>query len=60
MCKTNIQSNPQLTYRKFIKNIYNRNGLKGFYKGASLALLRSGLIHGGVFWGYETTKRLLD
>ena len=60
LCKTNIQSNKELTYRKFIKDIYNKKGLKGFYKGSSLALLRAGIIHGGVFWGYETTKKLID
>ena len=60
LCKTNIQSNKDLTYRKFIKDIYKKGGLKGFYKGSSLALLRAGIIHGGVFWGYETAKRLLD
>lgn len=43
-----------------IKNIYKTNGLFGFYKGFNLALLRALPLHGGVFWGYEFSKKMFN
>jgi hypothetical protein len=42
-----------------IKNIYGREGLRGFYRGFSLAIMRAIPLHGGVFLGYEYSKKML-
>lgn len=42
-----------------IKNIYKTEGVKGFYRGFSLAMLRAIPLHGGVFLGYEYSKKIL-
>lgn len=55
--KTVVQSSAD-SYRNVICNIWEKNGLKGFYKGSGLALLRCIPLHGGVFVGYEIMKNL--
>jgi solute carrier family 25 (mitochondrial carnitine/acylcarnitine transporter), member 20/29 len=56
--KTLVQ-NQNNTYSNIINNIYKLEGLKGFYKGFSLALLRCIPLHGGVFVGYNYIINLL-
>jgi solute carrier family 25 (mitochondrial carnitine/acylcarnitine transporter), member 20/29 len=43
-----------------VKEIYAKYGIRGFYRGYSMALLRSIPIHGGVFMGYEFSNALLN
>jgi hypothetical protein len=61
--KTIIQSDNSDKSDKSIKNvifdIYNTGGLKSFYKGFSLACMRCIPLHGGVFLGYEMSKKYL-
>jgi solute carrier family 25 carnitine/acylcarnitine transporter 20/29 len=59
MVKTIIQSDNNTNIKNVINNIYNRGGLKGFYKGFSLACMRCIPLHGGVFLGYEMSKKYL-
>ena len=50
--KTIVQ-NQNKKYKDVIKEIYRTEGLKGYYRGFSLALLRCIPLHGGVFLGYN-------
>ena len=45
------------TITNVIKTIYKTNGIKGFYKGFNLAIIRALPLHGGVFLGYELSKK---
>lgn len=56
--KTLVQ-NQNKKYKDVIKEIYKTEGLKGYYRGFSLALLRCIPLHGGVFLGYEFIKNML-
>ena len=40
-----------------VQLIWQENGLSGFYRGLYWGLLRASILHGGVFLGYETTRR---
>jgi solute carrier family 25 carnitine/acylcarnitine transporter 20/29 len=69
LVKTNYQSlNNNLTLTDIIKNIWKINNnsnniIKGFfnyYKGFNLALLRAMPLHGGVFVGYELSKKYIN
>ena len=53
--KTNVQNG--LTYKESIFKIY-KNGFFGFFKGVELALLRAGILHGGVFMSFELSKKI--
>jgi solute carrier family 25 carnitine/acylcarnitine transporter 20/29 len=41
-----------------IKSIYKLDGIKGYYKGFNLAIMRALPLHGGVFLGYELSKKI--
>ena len=45
--------------QKIILDIYNKNGLRGFYKGFYFAAARAIPLHSGVFLGYEISKRYI-
>jgi len=45
--------------QQIILDIYNKNGLKGFYKGFHFAAARAVPLHSGVFLGYEISKRYI-
>jgi solute carrier family 25 carnitine/acylcarnitine transporter 20/29 len=51
------ESNTNNSITNVIKNIYKIDGLKGFYRGFSLAIMRALPLHGGVFLGYEYSKK---
>lgn len=57
--KTTVQ-NENTGYKNIIRKIWRENGIKGFYRGANLALLRCIPLHGGVFVGYEIMKELIN
>lgn len=68
LVKTKIQSenNKKIVIQKFIQDIFlennhgkNISGLKNFYKGFSLAIMRAMPLHGGVFLGYEMSKKYI-
>jgi solute carrier family 25 carnitine/acylcarnitine transporter 20/29 len=44
---------------QIISDIYNKNGLKGFYKGFHFAAARAVPLHSGVFLGYEISKQYM-
>lgn len=46
-------------YSKCIQNIYNSMGIKGFYHGFYLTIARNSIGVAGMFWGYETVKKIL-
>jgi hypothetical protein len=58
LVKTKMQSS-NITMIEIIKNIYKENnrGFLNFYKGFSLAVMRAMPLHGGVFLGYEMSKK---
>ena len=53
------ETNTTNSITNVIKNIYRIDGLTGFYRGFSLAIMRALPLHGGVFLGYEYSKRCL-
>lgn len=66
LVKTKMQSSENISIQNIIRNIFSENnprssifGLKNFYKGFSLAIMRAMPLHGGVFVGYEMSKRYI-
>jgi hypothetical protein len=57
--KTLMQNN-SMTMRESINYIMKTYGIMGFYRGFSLGLMRSLPLHGGVFLGYEYSKKILS
>jgi solute carrier family 25 carnitine/acylcarnitine transporter 20/29 len=57
LIKTKYQSSNNKNLFDIIKITYNSFGIKGFYKGFNLAILRAIPLHGGVFVGYEISKK---
>ena len=43
--------------KQTIINIYKKNGITGFYSGFKFAIFRAVPLHGGVFMGYEISKK---
>lgn len=56
--KTLMQNN-NISMTKAIKMIIDTYGIFGFYRGFSLGLIRALPLHGGVFLGYEYSKKLM-
>lgn len=46
-------------FRQATKDIWMKSGVRGFYSGFVWGLLRAGILHGGVFVGYEQSKNYL-
>lgn len=42
-----------------MRKIWESSGIRGFYRGFTPALIRAGILHSGVFLGYELSKDLL-
>ncbi|KAK4520844.1 Septin spn4 [Mucor velutinosus] len=42
------------------KEIYARNGLRGFYQGGVITMIRDAPSYGIYFWAYESMKRVLQ
>lgn len=60
LIKTTIQSsNEKKEIKQVVNNIYKTGGISSFYKGFSLACMRCMPLHGGVFFGYEMSKKYL-
>lgn len=57
--KTKMQSNNNMSFKKAINTIMKDYGIKGFYRGASLGLLRAVVLHSFVFLGYEMTIKYI-
>lgn len=53
-----IKNNSEITVTQTIKDIYKKSGFKGFYNGFSYAIMRAIPLHGGVFLGYEYSKKI--
>jgi hypothetical protein len=65
LIKTKVQAaSNNSRINTIIKNIYNNNNNKykllNFYNGFNLAILRAVPLHGGVFLGYEVSKKYLS
>ena len=54
------QQTYQLTVKQIITAIYTKHGTKGFYRGFHYSAIRAVPLHGGVFLGYEISKKYLD
>ncbi len=59
LIKTNMQAN-NTNLILTIRHIYFNNGLSGFYRGFNLAIMRAMPLHGGVFLGYELSKKYFE
>lgn len=55
----NLTSKSINTVPEVIKSIYKKDGIRGFYHGFSLSIMRAIPLHGGVFLGYELSKKFL-
>jgi hypothetical protein len=53
LIKTNIQKGEFSSMRECISFVTRNYGLKGFYRGFSLALMRAVPLHAGTFFSYE-------
>jgi solute carrier family 25 carnitine/acylcarnitine transporter 20/29 len=53
-----IKTTSNTSIPNVIKDIYKNNGVKGFYNGFSFAIIRAIPLHGGVFLGYEYSKKI--
>ena len=58
LIKTNIQNGNYNNLSSVIKDVYNKNGLIGFYRGFHFAVMRAVPLHAGVFLGYEWMSSL--
>ncbi len=54
-----IKNNSNISVSQLIKNIYYQDGFLGFYRGFNYAIMRILPLHGGVFLGYEYSKKIL-
>ena len=54
------ENNPSNSITRVIKNIYKTDGAIGFYRGFGLAIMRALPLHGGVFLGYEYSKKIFN
>lgn len=52
-----LMQNDNMGVRAAVSRIFKSYGLFGFYRGLSWALCRAGVLHGGVFLGYESAKK---
>lgn len=58
LIKTNVQDKYNTkSIRTIITNIYQTDGLAGFYKGFKYAAMRAIPLHAGVFVGFEVSKK---
>jgi hypothetical protein len=55
-----LMQNENIGLKKALSKIYNKDGIKGFYKGFGLGLFRSIPLHAGVFLGYETFMKFFN
>jgi len=60
MLKRVLQSNDSSKkLGTFLKEIHQKDGIKGFYKGLSMTLLKTAPYQGFLFWSNEAFKRFL-
>jgi solute carrier family 25 (mitochondrial carnitine/acylcarnitine transporter), member 20/29 len=57
--KTKIQNN-NIGFLSATQSIWRNYGIRGFYRGFSLGLMRALPLHGGVFMGYEGIMSLME
>jgi solute carrier family 25 carnitine/acylcarnitine transporter 20/29 len=55
-----ISQNNNIGIGESIRYIMKHDGFSGFYKGFTPAILRAGVLHSGVFLGYEWSKGVLN
>lgn len=53
-----IMQNNNCSARMAFQEIWQAQGIRGFYRGFSWGIARAAILHGGVFLGYETVKNL--
>jgi len=54
-----MNGNKEIKFIECCKKVFREGGMRGMYKGFSLALLRAAPLHGGVFLGYQIATELL-
>ena len=55
-----IKNTNNVPITQVIKDIYKNESFKGFYRGFSYAIMRAIPLHGGVFLGYEYSKKIFN
>jgi solute carrier family 25 carnitine/acylcarnitine transporter 20/29 len=59
LVKTQIQSKTNTkSITNIIKDIYIKDGLRGYYRGFHYAAIRAIFLHGGAFMGYEMCQKI--
>jgi solute carrier family 25 carnitine/acylcarnitine transporter 20/29 len=58
--KTIIQTNKDIKLINVVKNIYNKEGFRGFYKGFHYSLMRAIPLHAGTFMTFELIKQYIE
>lgn len=58
LTQTKLDIGCEKTYSNIIRHQFMKYGIRGFYNGIELALMRCIPLHGGVFIGYEMIKSL--
>ena len=53
LIKTRVQASNNLSVREIIKTIYTENGIRGFFRGFHLAVIRAVPLHAGTLTMYE-------
>jgi solute carrier family 25 carnitine/acylcarnitine transporter 20/29 len=54
-----LKTDSNISITQVISSIYKKDGFFGFYRGFNFAIMRALPLHGGVFFGYEYSKKLL-
>lgn len=55
--KTNTQKHKFITYQRCVRHIYQRNGIRGFYKGVLVPLASNALFRPVEFYTYESVRK---
>jgi len=53
-----MSQNENIPVQKAFQTIVAKAGWQGLYRGYTWGLMRAGIVHGGVFLGYETSRKL--
>lgn len=58
--KSRMQISKSISFQIAARDIYGTQGLRGFYRGWSAAVLRAFPANGALFLGYELVSRMFD
>ena len=53
-----VSQNNDVNFQTAFRTIMRESGWSGLFRGYSWGIIRGGILHGGVFVGYESSRRL--